>query len=67
MRACFMGPTVFALGYGVAIMQSPAVEVEFALEQESAPAGQPPEEIVPTDFTSVRNLIVQRGRLPVLG
>jgi hypothetical protein len=69
MRACFMGPTVCALGYGVAILQTPAMEVEVALEQESSPANQnetAPDEVVPTDFAQARELILKRGRAPTL-
>jgi len=66
MRACFMGPTVCALGYGVAILQTPSMEVEAALEQESSPADQFADEVVPTDFAQARELILKRGRTPTL-
>jgi hypothetical protein len=69
MRACFMGPTVCALGYGVAILQTPSMEVEAALEQESSPAQSPdfaPDEVVPTDYAQARELILKRERAPTL-
>jgi hypothetical protein len=41
MRACFLGQNVFALGYGVATLQSPRLQDEQTGEPVDTPAKHP--------------------------
>jgi hypothetical protein len=68
MRACFMGPTVCALGYGVAILQSPGLEAEAALEQETKSDSARPgrDAVLPTDFDPAQRVIPRPRRGPTL-